>query len=155
MHPPCSLFEPYLQNTATPPADAMAGPRVDSFDESPTDNFQLFLPAHLHRRPTPLSTSESTGTNSSDFSVPHSNLALQNYRVLIFLSHWFRMFIQIAKASSTSSFESGWSNIQSNSGFVSVEQYCSLQARHNEMYREYVNLVKECDHLKAKNSVLK
>lgn len=65
------------------------------------------------------------------------------------------MFIQIAKASSTSSFESGWSNIQSNSGFVSVEQYRSLQARHNEMYREYVNLVKECDRLKAKNSVLK
>jgi hypothetical protein len=61
------------------------------------------------------------------------------------------------KATSTpiSSFESGWSNFQTDGRFIPVEQYRLLQARYNEVHREHINLVKERVLLEAKNSVLK
>jgi hypothetical protein len=61
------------------------------------------------------------------------------------------------KATSTpaSSLESGWSNFQTDSGFVPIEQYRSLQARYDEIHREYSNLVKERICLETKNLVLK
>ena len=54
-----------------------------------------------------------------------------------------------------SSFESGWSNLPAEGGFVSIEQYRTLQARFNEIHRENSNLVKEHIRLEAKNAVLK
>ena len=48
----------------------------------------------------------------------------------------------------------GWSNIQTDSGFVPIEEYRSLKAQY-EIHRENINLVKECVCLEAKNSVLK
>jgi hypothetical protein len=60
-----------------------------------------------------------------------------------------------ATSTPTSSFESGWSNFQTDSGFVPIEQYRSLQARYDEIHREHNNLVKERVCLEAKNSVLK
>ena len=61
------------------------------------------------------------------------------------------------KATSTpaSSFEFGWSNFQTDGGFIPVEQHRSLQARYDEMHGEHINLVKELVRLEAKNSVLK
>jgi hypothetical protein len=129
---------PYFQGAST--VAAKAG-QVDSFDGGQAGNFQLFLP-HSRGRPTELATSESTGTNSSQYSNPSNNLAFENYNL---------------KATSTpiSSFESGWSNIPTNGGFVPVEQYRSLQAQYEEIHREHINLVKERVRLEAKNSVLK
>ena len=83
MHPSGS---PYFQaSTAPSPVAAMAG-RVDSFDggHGQAGNFQLFLPTYSRGRPTELATSESTGTNSSQYSIPSNNLAFENYKVLIF-----------------------------------------------------------------------
>jgi hypothetical protein len=60
-----------------------------------------------------------------------------------------------ATSTSTSSLESGWSNIQSNGALVSIKQYCSLQARFNKMQQEHSNLVKQCELLSDKNSMLK
>ena len=85
MHPSGS---PYFQgaNTAPSPVAAMAG-RVDSFDGGQghqAGNLQLFLPTYSRGRPTELGTSESTGTNSSQYSFPSNNLAFENYKVLIF-----------------------------------------------------------------------
>ena len=54
-----------------------------------------------------------------------------------------------------SSLESGWSNSQVDGRYVPVEQYRSLQARYDEMHREYTRLMKEGVRLEAKNSVLK
>jgi hypothetical protein len=62
----------------------MAG-RIDSFDGGQTGNFQLFLPTHSRGRE--LATSESTGTNSSQYSIPSNNLSFENYKVLIFDSY--------------------------------------------------------------------
>jgi hypothetical protein len=77
---------PYFQgaNTAPSPLAAMAG-RVDSFDGGQAGNFQLFLP-NSRGRPTELATgtSESTGTNSSQYSIPSNNYSFENYKVLIF-----------------------------------------------------------------------
>jgi hypothetical protein len=60
------------------------------------------------------------------------------------------------KATSTpiSSFDSGC-NFQTDSGFIPVEQYRSLQARYNEIQQEHNNLMKERVRLEVKNSVLK
>ena len=60
-----------------------------------------------------------------------------------------------ATSTSTSSLESGWSNVQTDSALVSIEQYRSLQARFNEMQREHSNLIKQCELLSVKNSTLK
>ena len=76
---------------------------------------------------------------------------------------FFHLFIwcihpsQIIKTTSTpiSSLESGWSNFQTDGGFVPVEQYHSLQVQYDEMHQEHINLMKELVHLEAKNSVLK
>jgi hypothetical protein len=61
------------------------------------------------------------------------------------------------KATSTpvSSFESGWSNIHTDSGFVPIEQYRSLKAQYDEIHREHINVMKEHVRLEAKNLVLK
>jgi len=93
MYPPGS---PYFQgaSTAPSPVAAMAG-RVDNFDGGQAGNFQLFLPPHSRGRPTELATSESTGTNSSQYSIPSNNLAFENCKVLIFLTHLFGLFIQV------------------------------------------------------------
>jgi hypothetical protein len=70
---------PYFQGASIP-----AG-RVDSFDGGQAGNFQLFLPTHSRGRPNEhASTSESTGTNSSQYSIPSNNLIFENYKVLIF-----------------------------------------------------------------------
>ncbi|KAF8957137.1 hypothetical protein BDZ97DRAFT_1924867 [Flammula alnicola] len=121
----------------------MAG-RVDSFDGGQAaGNFQLFLPPHSRGRPTShLATSESNGTDSSQYSIPHSDLPFENYKAT-------------STSTSSSSFETGWPNFQTNGGVVPVEQYRSLQARYDEMNREYINVVKERVRLEAKNSVLK
>jgi len=85
MHPSGS---PYFQgeSTAPSPVAAMVG-RVDSFDGGQAGNFQLFLPTHSRGlglgRPTELATSESTGTNSSENSIPSNNFTFENYKVLI------------------------------------------------------------------------
>ena len=79
-------------------------------------------------------------------------------RYLIFHSFiWCIHSSQIIKTTSTpiSSLESGWSNFQTDGGFVPVEQYCSLQAQYDEMHQEHINLMKELVCLEAKNSVLK
>ena len=60
-----------------------------------------------------------------------------------------------ATSTSTSSLESGWSNVQTDSALVSIEQYRSLQARFNEMQREHSNLIKQCELLSVKNLMLK
>ena len=84
-----SLFSCVMQPSGSPyfqvpsPVAAIAG-RVDSFDRGQAGNFQLFLPTHLRGRPTELATSESTGTNSSQYSIPSNNLSFKNYKVLIF-----------------------------------------------------------------------
>ena len=61
----------------------------------------------------------------------------------------------IIKATSTSTLESGWSNVQTDSALVYIKQYCLLQARFNEMQWKHSNLVKHCELLSAKNSTLK
>ena len=84
-----SLFSCVMQPSGSPyfqvpsPVAAMAG-RVDSFDGGQAGNFQLFLPTHSRGRPTELATSESTGTNSSQYSIPSNNLSFENYKVLYF-----------------------------------------------------------------------
>ena len=55
----------------------------------------------------------------------------------------------------TSSFNSGWSNLQADGIFVPIKQYHSLQARYDEMHGEYANFMKERVRFEAKNSVLK
>ena len=79
---------PYFQGagTAPYPLAAMAGPgRVDSFDGGQAGNFQFFLPTHArHGGGRPTETSESTGTNSSQYSIPSNNLSFENSKVLIF-----------------------------------------------------------------------
>jgi hypothetical protein len=157
MHPSGS---PYLQGAGTAPSPVapMAG-QVDSFDGGQAGNFQLFLSTsgHSHGQPIELAMSESTGTNSSH-SIFSNNLAFEKYKVLIFDSFiWFIHSSQIIRATSTpiSSYKSGWSNIQTDSGFVPVEQYYSLQAQYNKIHREHTNLIKEHVYFAAKNSVLK
>ena len=78
-------------------------------------------------------------------------MLFENFLLLSIVSH------NIIKATSTptSSLESAWSNIQTDSALVSIKQYHSLQARFNEMQREHSNLVKQCELLSVKNSTLK
>ena len=83
-------------STAPSPVNAMTG-QADSFDIGQAGNLQLFLPTHSHGRPTELATSESTGTNSSQYSkqysIPSNNFAFEDYKVLIFDSFiWFIFF---------------------------------------------------------------
>jgi hypothetical protein len=85
---------PYFQGASIAPSVAAMAGRVDSFDGGQAGNF-LFLPTHSHGRPTELATSESTGTNSSQYSIPSNNLAFENYKVLIFLTHFFGLLIQV------------------------------------------------------------
>lgn len=60
----------------------MAG-RIDGFNGSRPGGLQSFLPtSRSHTQPTQLSTSESTGTDSSRFSIPY-NLAFDNYKAFI------------------------------------------------------------------------
>jgi wobble nucleotide-excising tRNase len=80
-------------------------------------------------------------------------MSLEALLLLSIVSH--NLKIIKAKSTSTSSFESGWPNVQADNALVSIEQYRSLQARFNEMQREHSNLVKQCDLLEAKNSALK
>jgi hypothetical protein len=164
MRPSGNSFGPNVRG-ASPALSSMAamGGQLFGFNGSQTRNDQLFLPDHFqhgHGQPSPLSTSESTGTTSSQYSVPHRNSPFENYTVchlklslLPIVSH----SLNIIKATSTSnsSFESGWPNVQADSALVSFEQYRLLQARCNEMQREHSNLVKQCDLLEAKNSALK
>ena len=81
MHPSDSSY--FQGASAAPSSVAAMAERVDIFDGDQDGNFQLFLPTHLHGRPTQLATSESTGTNSSQYSIPYNNLAFENYKVLI------------------------------------------------------------------------
>ena len=64
---------------------AAMGGQLVGFDQlgSQTRNCQLLLPEHLqhgHGQPSQLSTSESTGTTSSQYSIPH-NSPFENYMV--------------------------------------------------------------------------
>lgn len=161
MHPFSGAFEPDFQGatTAASPVGAMQAGRVDSFDGGQAGSFQPFVPNRPHRQ---LATSDSTGTNSysSQLSLPYNSLSMDNLKVCIFpqiIHHSINAFIQNLKATSTppSSFESGWSNFQAEGRSIPIEQYRSLQARHNEMHREYLNLMKEHLRLEAKNSALK
>ena len=159
MHPSGSIFEPDFRG-ASPVLSSMAamGGQVVSLDGSQAKNSHLFFPNYSHGRPPQLSTSESTGTTSSQYSVPHRNLPFKSYMVchlkLVFLSILSSNIIK-GTSTSTSSFESGWSNVQADSALVSIEQYRSLQSRFNKMQREHINLVKQCDLLEAKNLTLK
>ncbi|KJA24701.1 hypothetical protein HYPSUDRAFT_200266 [Hypholoma sublateritium FD-334 SS-4] len=114
----------------------MAG-RGDGSNGGPPSNLPLFMPPRSHGRLSSLATSESTGTNSSQYSIP------------------FKMGFENLKALTPISSESDWSNLPTDGGFVPVEQYRALQARFNEMHREHANLVKERLVLEAKNTVLK
>jgi hypothetical protein len=78
-------------------------------------------------------------------------MSFENLLLLSIVSH----NVIKATSTSTSSLESGWSNVQTDSALVSIEQYRSLQARFNEMQREHSNLIKQCELLSAKNSTLK
>jgi hypothetical protein len=156
------MLEPNFRGTSPAlPSMVPMGGQLVGFNGSQTRNGQLFLPDHFqhgHGQPSQLSTSESTGTTSSQYSVPHRNSPFENYMVchlllLSIVSH--NLNIIKTTSTSTSSFESGWSNIQADSALVSIEQYRSLQARFKEMQREHSNLVKQCDLLEAKNSALK
>ena len=60
-----------------------------------------------------------------------------------------------ATSTPTSSFESGWSSFQTDSGLVPVEQYCSLQAWYDKIHQEHTNPMKECICLEVKTLVLK
>ena len=88
---------PYFQGArpAPSPVASMAG-RVDSFDGGQAGNFQLFLPTtgHSHGRPTELATSESTGTNSSQYSGLSNNLVSRTTRYS-FLTDLFGLFIRV------------------------------------------------------------
>jgi len=67
-------------------------------------------------------------------------MSFETLLLLSIVSH--NLNIIKATSTSTSSFESGWSNnnVQADSALVSIEQYRSLQARFNEMQREHSNL---------------
>ncbi|KJA14337.1 hypothetical protein HYPSUDRAFT_208793 [Hypholoma sublateritium FD-334 SS-4] len=136
MHP---SGNPYFQRANAPPLPgvAMAG-RMDGHNGGPSANYQYFFPTGSDGRPTSLATSESTGTNASQYSNPHG-LPFENFKA----------------ASTPVSSDSDWSNFPTDGGFVPVELYRSLQAHYNETQRENVNLLKERALLEAKNSVLK
>jgi hypothetical protein len=151
-------------NTSTQVTRSIAqqGQALDSFDGGQAGNFQLFLPAHSRGQPTSsqFATSESNGTNSSQYSIPQSDMPFENYRVFTFNSFNCCIYssqIMKATSTSTSSFETGWPNFNQTDGgkFVSIEQYRSLQARYGEMHREHINLMKERALLETKNLVLK
>jgi hypothetical protein len=159
MHPSGSIFEPDFRG-ASPVLSSMAamGGQVVGFDGSQARNSHLFFPNYSHGRPPQLSTSESTGTTSSQYSVPHRNSPFDYMVCHLKLVSLSILSCNIIKgtSTSTSSFESGgWSNVQADGALVSIEQYRSLQSRFNEMQREYINLLKQCDLLEAKNSTLK
>ncbi|KAF8147194.1 hypothetical protein B0H34DRAFT_391152 [Crassisporium funariophilum] len=144
MYPSGNSFESNTRG-ASPALSSMAsmGRQMAGFDGSQAGrNCQLFLTDNFngHGQSSQLSTLESTGTNSSQYSVPHVNSPFEN---------------SMPPSTSTSSLESAWSNVQANNGLVSVERYRSLQARFNEMQLEHGKLVKQCELLAAKNAALK
>ena len=98
MHPGPSgnSFEPNFCG-ASPVLSSMAaiGGQLVGFNGSQTRNGQLFLPDHFqhgHGQSSQPSTTESTGTTSSQYSVPHRHSPFENYMVCHLLSYSCSLF---------------------------------------------------------------
>ncbi|KAF8878791.1 hypothetical protein CPB84DRAFT_1852272 [Gymnopilus junonius] len=103
---------------------ASMGRQMAGFDGSQAGrNCQLFLTDNFngHGQLSQLSTLESTGTNSSQYSVPHINSPFENY---------------MPPLTSTSSLESAWSNVQANNEHGKLVKQCELLAAKNAALKE-------------------
>lgn len=115
-----------------------------------------YLPVHMHNEVNFLC-QRALGQVLRLTHSPKPILLLINIRYLFSTLFMWSIHLNVTKGMTTpvSSFESGWSNLPTEGGVVSIEQYRTLQARFNEISRENSNLVKEHIRLEAKNTVLK